>query len=292
MIAYLFGKRSHSSGRFSPGALSLAKRAGLSYKPAMQKKHVEDILRGVAGGALSPEAALARLALEPVKDTLNGLTLDTQRELRTNLGEVVFAPNKSDGALLGAVRGLADDGAPVLVSRVDARQGALLSEAFPSGRYWADARLFAVGDGARRLGPPWPSRGKALVMSAGAADMQVAAEAYGALRFWNVDCGFIPDVGVAGLHRMTPHVEAMRSASVIIAVAGMEGALPGVVAGLVPCPVLAVPTGVGYGVGEGGRAALNSMLCSCVPGIAVVNIDNGFGAAAFAAKLLRAGGRD
>ena len=258
----------------------------------MQKKHVEDILRGVAGGALSPEAALARLALEPVKDTLNGLTLDTQRELRTNLGEVVFAPNKSDGALLGAVRGLADDGAPVLVSRVDARQGALLSEAFPSGRYWADARLFAVGDGARRLGPPCPSRGKALVMSAGAADMQVAAEAYGALRFWDVDCGFIPDVGVAGLHRMTPHVEAMRSASIIIAVAGMEGALPGVVAGLVPCPVLAVPTGVGYGVGEGGRAALNSMLCSCVPGIAVVNIDNGFGAAAFAAKLLRAGGRD
>ena len=253
----------------------------------MEKKHVEELLRAVAGGVMSPESALARLALEPVRDTLNGLALDTQRELRTNLGEVVFAPNKSDSALIGAVGGLAADGAPVLVSRVDARHGALLLEYFPDARYWEDARLFAVGDGALRLGPPWPSRGDVLVMSAGAADMRVAAEAYGTLRFWNIDCGFIPDVGVAGLHRLTPHIEAMRAATIIIAVAGMEGALPGVLAGLVPCPVLAVPAGVGYGVGEGGRAALNTMLCSCVPGIAVTNIDNGFGAAAFAAKLLR-----
>lgn len=253
----------------------------------MQKKHIEEVLRAVADGSLSPERALSRLALEPVRDTLNGLALDTQRELRTNLGEVVFAPGKSDRALIGAVRGLAGDGAPVLVSRVDARQGALLLEAFPAGRHWDDAGLFALGDGARRLEPPWPSRGEVIVMSAGAADMRVAAEACGTLRFWNIDCGFIPDVGIAGLHRLMPHIDAMRSATIIIAVAGMEGALPGVLAGLVPCPVLAVPASVGYGVGEGGRAALTTMLCSCVPGIAVTNIDNGFGAAAFAAKLLR-----
>lgn len=253
----------------------------------MQKKHVEALLRAVAGGEMTPESVLKRLSLEPVQDTLNGLVLDTQRELRTNLGEVVFAPGKSDKALLGAVRGLSDHGTPVLVSRADARQGALLLEHFPEGRYWEDAHLFAAGDGASRLGPPWGARGKVLVVSAGAADMSVAAEAYGTLRFWDVECGFIPDIGIAGLHRMAPHLDALRAATIIIAVAGMEGALPGVLAGLVPCPVLAVPTSVGYGVGEGGRAALTTMLCSCVPGIAVSNIDNGFGAAAFAAKLLR-----
>ena len=104
--------------------------------------------------------------------------------------------------------------------------------------------------------------------------------------FWDKSCACITDVGVAGLHRLLPHVQALREAKVIIAVAGMEGALPGVLTGLVPCPVLAVPTSVGYGLGEGGRAALTTMLCSCAPGVAVVNIDNGFGAAAFAAKLL------
>lgn len=137
------------------------------------------------------------------------------------------------------------------------------------------------------LGPPWPERGEIMVVTAGAADIPVGAEAYGALRFWGHDCGFLTDVGVAGLHRLAPHIRDLRAARLIIAVAGMEGALPGVLAGLVPCPVLAVPTSVGYGVGAGGMAALHSMLCSCVPGLAVLNIDNGFGAAAFAAKLLR-----
>ena len=139
---------------------------------------------------------------------------------------------------------------------------------FPAGRYWAQCRLFCLGGEGREvpeLGPPWPERGEIMVVTAGAADIPVGAEAYGALRFWGHDCGFLTDVGVAG----------------------MEGALPGVLAGLVPCPVLAVPTSVGYGVGAGGMAALHSMLCSCVPGLAVLNIDNGFGAAAFAAKLLR-----
>lgn len=134
--------------------------------------------------------------------------------------------------------------------------------------------------------PPWPAKGDALVVSAGAADMAVALEAFGTLSFWGCDCGCVTDVGVAGLHRLSPHLEALHSARVIIAVAGMEGALPGVLAGLTPAPVLAVPTSVGYGVGAHGFAALSTMLCTCVPGVAVLNIDNGFGAAAFAAKLL------
>ena len=188
------------------------------------------------------------------------------------------------------MRGLSRHGAPVLVSRASEAQGTLLQQEFPTGRYWASCRLFCLGGEGRdvpELGPPWPGRGEIMVVTAGAADIPVGAEAYGALRFWGHDCGFLTDVGVAGLHRLAPHIRDLRAARLIIAVAGMEGALPGVLAGLVPCPVLAVPTSVGYGVGAGGMAALHSMLCSCVPGLAVLNIDNGFGAAAFAAKLLR-----
>ena len=237
---------------------------------------------------MTPQEALVLLGDEATRDVLHGLTLDPQRPLRTGLGEVVFAPGKSNDALLAAVNGLAAHG-PVLVSRVSPEQASLLENRFSLGRHWPDARLFSLGgpdDFAQRMAPPWPQQGEALVVSAGAADIPVALECYCSLCFWGKSCGCITDVGVAGLHRLIPHMDALRSARVIIAVAGMEGALPGVLAGLVPCPVVAVPTSVGYGLGTGGLAAMSTMLCSCVPGVAVVNIDNGFGAAAFAAKLL------
>lgn len=234
----------------------------------MDHTAIESLLQAVARGDIPPEQALRHLGDATAADSLQGLHLDHGRALRTGLGEVVFAQGKTDGALVGAVRGLHRRGAPVLVSRASEAQGALLQQEFPGGRYWAQCRLFCLGGEAQdvpELGPPWPEQGEIMVVTAGAADIPVGAEAYGALRFWGHDCGFLTDVGVAG----------------------MEGALPGVLAGLVPCPVLAVPTSVGYGVGAGGMAALHSMLCSCVPGLAVLNIDNGFGAAAFAAKLLR-----
>lgn len=261
----------------------------------MENFQIQQLLEAVARGEMPPGEALRHLSAQPLEDGLNGLALDPQRAMRTGLGEVVFAQNKSDEALLGAVRGLHADGSPVLVSRADPRQGQLLLENFSAGRYWSQARLFALGpraaDGSQaeplELGAPWPRTGDVLVVTAGAADIPVGAEAYGALRFWGHDCGFITDVGVAGLHRLTPHLPALRQARCVIAVAGMEGALPSVLAGLVRCPLVAVPTSVGYGVGTGGFAALSTMLCSCVPGIAVVNIDNGFGAAAFAAKILQ-----
>ena len=244
----------------------------------MDHTAIECLLQAVARGDIPPEQALRHLGDATAADSLQGLHLDHERALRTGLGEVVFAQGKTDGALVGAVRGLSRHGAPVLVSRASEVQGTLLQHEFPTGRYWAQCRLFCLGSEGQEvpeLGPPWPGRGEIMVVTAGAADIPVGAEAYGALRFWGHDCGFLTDVGVAGAARL------------IIAVAGMEGALPGVLAGLVPCPVLAVPTSVGYGVGAGGMAALHSMLCSCVPGLAVLNIDNGFGAAAFAAKLLR-----
>ncbi|MDO5484068.1 MAG: nickel pincer cofactor biosynthesis protein LarB [Desulfovibrionaceae bacterium] len=265
----------------------------------MTKEILQDILARLARGQLGESEALAealqRLGGQAASDALQGLCLDTGRVLRTGLGEVVFAQGTSRAALLAAVEGLAAHG-PVLVSRVSPGQGKALQEAFGQGNsheeyqghYWPEARLFALGtpEGFRqKCLPPWPQQGEVLVVSAGAADMPVALEAYGALCFWGVDCGFIGDVGIAGLHRLAAHIPALRSARVIIAVAGMEGALPGVLAGLTPAPVLAVPTSVGYGIGTGGVAALSTMLCTCVPGVAVLNIDNGFGAAAFAAKL-------
>ncbi len=263
-------------------------------KKRMEQQHLEQLLSAVAAGDLSPSLAARQLAQSTLEDSLSGLTLDTQRAMRTGLGEVVFAQNKSHEALLGAVSGLHQDGSPVLATRVSAEQGELLTGAFPQGRYWPMTRLFLLPqrlpDGSSaaplELGPPWPQQGDILVVTAGAADIPVAAEAYGALRFWGRNCGLISDVGVAGLHRLAPHLPALRAARCVIAVAGMEGALPSVLAGLLSCPLLAVPTSVGYGVGAGGRAALSTMLCSCVPGVAVVNIDNGFGAAAFAAKMV------
>ncbi len=223
-----------------------------------------------------------------ITDTLCGLTLDTSRKARTGLGEVVFAPNKSPAQLISAVENLSHSG-PVLVTRAQESQLRLLQESFPEGSSDVEARLFSLGKSLPcppSLEKPWNTHGPIVVISAGGADRPVALEAYGALHFWGITAGFIADVGVAGLHRLTPHVPALQSAKLIIAVAGMEGALPGIVAGFVSCPVVAVPTSVGYGVGAEGRAALTSMLCSCVPGIAVCNIDNGFGAAAFAAKSL------
>lgn len=251
----------------------------------MREDTLRRVLEQVAAGEMPPGEALERCRLGPVEDMCASLSLDVQRELRTGLGEVVFAQNKSDAQLAGALRGLGEHG-PVLATRVSAAQGAMLSENLPQGHWWPEAGLFSLHR-PLPVTPPWPSTGEALIFSAGAADMPVALECFGALRFWEVEAGFIADVGVAGLHRLQPHLPALNNARIVVAVAGMEGALPGVLAGLARCPVLAVPTSVGYGVGAGGRAALSSMLCACAPGMAVCNIDNGFGAAAFAAKLLR-----
>jgi len=265
----------------------------LSYSLRMNTDILQDIFSRFSQGMLDEKSALAEarryLACRAAEDSLHGLCLDPGRNLRTSLGEVVFAQGKSQKSLLNAVSGLSIHG-PVLVSRVKPAQAKALQDAFPKGLYWPDARLFSLNgsnDFAQNHLPPWPQTGEIMVVSAGAADLPVALEAFGSLCFWGISCGFISDAGIAGLHRLTPHLPALHAAHAIIAVAGMEGALPGVLAGLTPAPVLAVPTSVGYGVGAGGFAALAGMLCSCVPGISVVNIDNGFGAAAFAAKMIK-----
>ncbi len=250
----------------------------------MRVDELRTIFEQVGTGKLSIDEALDKVQLSPIEDTLNGLSLDTERGLRTGLSEVVFAQNKNDLQLISAMKNLANKSS-VLATRVNASQQELLKSHFPDGHALCEGGLFSLGQGLPQ-NPPWPITGDVLVMSAGAADRPVALEAFGALHFWGIHAGFIADVGVAGLHRLKAHVQAMQKARAIIAVAGMEGALPSVLAGLVSCPVVAVPTSVGYGVGQGGLAALSTMLCSCAPGIAVCNIDNGFGAAAFVAKCI------
>ncbi|UZP68878.1 nickel pincer cofactor biosynthesis protein LarB [Desulfovibrio mangrovi] len=242
-------------------------------------------LNAVAEGTLPPGEAALRLKTAPCEATLNGVHVDHHRAMRTGLGEAVLALGKSDDRLVTAVERLSEQGTPVLATRVSAAQGALLQEHFPQGTHHPDAGLFCLG---RDLGlmPPFAATGEVLVVTAGAADMHVALEALGTARFYGLDAGLVPDVGVAGLHRIGPHLAALHEAKLLIVVAGMEGALPSVVAGLCSCPVIGVPTSVGYGAGAGGITPLFAMLNSCAAGISVVNIDNGYGAAVFATKIL------
>ena len=244
------------------------------------------ILSAIAHNNLTPEAALAELRYHPSIQTMEGMNLDVHRKMRTGFGETVFAPGKSDQHLCQAVGLLSEDGAPVLVSRVSPAQAAVLSGAFPTGEWSEQARLFSV-NAALGIVPPWPKEGSVVIVTAGSADMPVALEAFGTLRFHGCSPALAPDIGVAGLHRIKPWLPVLDAAAIIIVVAGMEGALPSVIAGLVKAPVLAVPTSVGYGVSLGGFAALAGMLSSCSPGISVCNIDNGYGAAMFAARLVR-----
>ena len=241
----------------------------------------------VASGALSPQEALLRARVAPFEQLLDGLSLDTHRALRTGFPETVLARGKSPERLLAAVRALAGGkgDAPVLATRVSAEQGDLLARAFPAGTFWAEAGLFACGR-ALPVQAPWPREGEIMILTAGASDMPVALEALGTAVFHGFSVGLAPDAGVCGLHRLRPWLRALDAARILIVAAGMEGALPSVIAGLTAKPVIAVPTSVGYGVSAGGFSALAGMLSACAPGIAVMNIDNGYGAAMFAARLL------
>lgn len=246
---------------------------------------VKLLLDAVAAGDLSADEALTKLQFSPYQELHHGLTLDTHRQLRTGQGEVVFAPGKSDQQLLQAVSGLTENASTVLVTRASQAQSRLLLEHFPHGTGWPDSGIFALG-AAVDLNPPWSSTGELIIVTAGSSDLPIALEALGTAQFYGLNPGLIPDVGVAGLHRITPKLADLQRAKILIVVAGMEGALPSVLAGMLGKPTLAVPTSIGYGVSQGGQAALMGMLSSCAPGIAVVNIDNGFGAAVMAAKCL------
>ncbi len=249
----------------------------------MDETTLKALLRAVARGAQSPEAALALLRDLPFAD-LGYAQVDHHRALRQGLPEVVYGAGKTAEECAGIAAELHDKGTPLLITRLELAKVPLVQAAVPDGVYHPRARLFCHR-------PPRAKRpkvrGEVLVVCAGTSDRPVAEEAVETLRTCGHPVAAITDVGVAGIHRLLRHRARLTAAPCIIAVAGMEGALPTAIAGLVPCPVIAVPTSVGYGAALSGFTALFGMLTSCAPNVAVVNVDNGFGAGMFAATINR-----
>ncbi|MEA3332744.1 MAG: nickel pincer cofactor biosynthesis protein LarB [Pseudomonadota bacterium] len=209
--------------------------------------------------------------------------LDTHRGLRSMMGEVVFALGKEVKDIEIILEGLLEHEENILVTRIDAHKAKSLQEKFPQFDYNKSGRYFVKLDRENYD----QGRGTVLIVTAGTSDLNVAYEAEITLRMMGQKCELLVDVGVAGIHRLLAYREKLMAAEVLIVVAGMEGALPSVVAGLVERPVIAVPTSVGYGAAFGGVAALLGMLNSCAGGVGVVNIDNGFGAAYLAGLINR-----
>ncbi len=212
--------------------------------------------------------------------------LDFGRRERTGFGETVFGPGKTPAQLAGIFASFAQRGQGALATRVTREQADAVGAAGLDVRFCEAGGLLRLGPSGRRLG------GSVAVLTGGTADIPVAEECAGTAEFLGARVARFFDVGVAGLHRLLSVIDEVRRADVVVAVAGMEGALPSVVSGLVSAPVVAVPTSVGYGAGAGGVAAALAMLNSCAEGVSVVNIDNGFGAAVVACRMLRRmGGR-
>jgi len=238
----------------------------------MRREELREILRKVERGEMSVEAALESIAAEPVTD-LGFAVLDHHRELRKGLPEVVFCQGKPAGTIGPIARALAEKSTGnIILTRASEEVFREVREVVPEAEYHPQARLIAIRRERRE------PVGKVVVVTGGTADMPVAEEAALVAELAGDRVERLYDVGVAGVHRLLSRTEVFLHSRVVVVVAGMEGALASLVGGLVACPVIAVPTSVGYGASFGGLAALLTMLNSCAPGVAVVNIDNGFGA--------------
>lgn len=257
----------------------------------MRRDQLLRLLESVAEGGITPESALERLAWAPV-ETVDGpaenvpvARVDHHRALRNGFPEVVFCAGKTAGQVVAICERLAARGGGFLATRADDRTREILGERFAGAEVHDVARVVYLPPD-EPIAPP--GAGPILVVSAGTSDLPVAEEAAVTARAMGNDVERLYDVGVAGIHRLLGESEVLQRAAVVIVVAGMDGALPSVVGGLVAAPVIAVPTSVGYGAAFGGLAALLAMLNSCASGLLVVNIDNGFGAACAATRIVRA----
>lgn len=240
----------------------------------MDAAELTALARAVAAGDMTPEQLVERARLDTVTD-LGYAQIDTERGVRTGVSEVIYGAGKTAEQIAGIVDAMRAAGQQrVLITRLDEEKAARLSELGCPYTYHRDARAGVVGD----LPEP-DGNGTILVVTAGTSDVGVAQEAALTARFLGNEVKCVNDAGVAGIHRLLSHGEQIARAQVIIAIAGMEGALPSVVGGLAACPVIAVPTSVGYGANLGGLTTLLAMVNSCASGVSVVNIDNGFGAA-------------
>jgi NCAIR mutase (PurE)-related protein len=253
----------------------------------MDRAEVRDLLARVAEGTVAVDAAAERLVAGPFGGgagftDLDFARVDTHRALRTGDPEVVYAAGKTPQQTVTLLRALAEaPGArPAIATRIDDTTMAAVTTTFPDAVVDHEARCAAVGQ--------LPAMaGQVCVVSAGTSDGPVAAEAAFVARAYGAGVRRISDVGVAGIHRLLAERHHLETADCLVVVAGMDGALPSVVGGLVGTPLVAVPTSVGYGASLGGVAALLTMLNACAPGVVVVNIDNGFGAGVFAARIAR-----
>lgn len=243
---------------------------------------IRKVLEGVKRQTVSVDAALAQLKSLPFED-IGFASLDHHRTLRKGFPEVIWGEDKSALQIITIVKNMLRRKHPILVTRVDPAKALRIKKALPLLTYHPVSRLLTLPQ--RRSEKQ--GRGTILVVSAGTSDIPVAEEALITASIMGNEVDHLYDVGVAGIHRLMEKKDKLFSAAVLIVVAGMEGALPSVIGGLVDKPVIAVPTSTGYGTGFGGIAALLSMLNSCASGIAVVNIDNGFGAGYIAGLINR-----
>ncbi len=248
----------------------------------MNPEDLRKLLEGVKKGKIPIDAAVGRLKTLPFED-IGFATLDHHRSLRKGFPEVIWGEGKTSSQITIIIKKMLNKKYPVLVTRVDARKAACIKKSIPKITYHPLSRTLTLTTGKI----PKIEKGTILVVSAGTSDIHVAEEALITATIMGNKVDHLYDVGVAGIHRLFEKKDKLLSASVLIVVAGMEGALPSVIGGLVDKPVIAVPTSIGYGTGFGGVAALLSMLNTCASGIAVVNIDNGFGAGYIASLINR-----
>ena len=246
----------------------------------MERSEIRLLLDRLRAGEMSVDEVESRLRATPPFVDLEFATVDHHRALRQGHPEIIYGPGKRPEQVVAIAHEILERSGRLLVTRIDAEQAAALREALPEAEHDALARTFAVSPEERADG--------IAIVSAGTADQSASREALVTCRFLGQEPVVLNDVGVAGIHRLLRHSESLQAARVVIAVAGMEGALASVVGGLVPAPVIALPTSVGYGTGIGGIAALLSMLNSCASHVTCVNIDNGVGAAVVASLINRA----
>lgn len=248
-----------------------------------QPDALRELLQSVAAGTLNPETAFDKLQQAPGYENIDDFAkIDHHRTERTGFPEVIWGQDKTAGQIIKIMRVMEPLHPTVMATRVDAKKGREIQSALPQATYFETARICAIEKEGMAIQP-----GKLSILTAGTADLPVAEEAAITAEL----CGFqvtrLWDVGVAGIHRLLDNRHVIEQADVLIVAAGMEGALPSVVAGLASCPVVAVPTSIGYGASFQGLAPLLTMLNSCATGIGVVNIDNGFGAAILAGQILK-----
>jgi NCAIR mutase (PurE)-related protein len=248
----------------------------------MNIQRLEDLLKKVKSGKTSVDQALTQLKSLPFED-LGFAKIDHHRSLRKGFPEVIWGEGKTSGQMLSIMKQLKKRGQNILITRLEERKARAIQKVFPKSRYYLRSKVLSYTPHPAKVN----GKGTILVITAGTTDIPVAEEAAITAQFMGNRVETLYDVGVAGIHRLLSERKKLEEARILIVVAGMEGALPSVVGGLVDRPVIAVPTSVGYGTSFGGIAALLTMLNSCASGVAVVNIDNGFGAGYMASLMNR-----